>query len=179
MRQVLRFLGNRYGAALTLIVVIAVVVGFGKLFMHRPASQPALSPDGVVPAVSATTSPQPDDGLDEPSQAPPPPSTSPGAPPPQTVAIDFARAWLNHTNISAKDWHTAVAKYATKSLADKLDGTDPASVPASKITGDPSMLSLGPSYLDVTIPLDAGTLTLSLESTDGRWLVAGVDWDRT
>ncbi len=43
------------------------------------------------------------------------------------MAVDFARAWLNHTNISATDWHTAVAKLRdTKSLADKLDGTDPA-----------------------------------------------------
>jgi hypothetical protein len=180
MRQVLRFLlGNRYGAALALIAVIAAVVAVGKLVGHPAANHPALNPDAVAPAVSASTSQEPDDGMDQPSEAPLAPSTSPGAAPPQTVAVDFARAWLNHTNISATDWHKAVAKYATKSLADRLDGTDPITVPASQMTGTPTFVTQLPAYADIAIPLDAGTLTLTLSATNGRWLVDGVDWERT
>jgi hypothetical protein len=33
--------------------------------------------------------------------------------------------------------------------------------------------------MDVSIPLDAGTLSLRLVVTEGHWLVDGVDWERT
>ena len=178
MRHVLRFLGNRYGAALALIVVIAVVVAFGKLLGHGSTTPRVANPDVVNPIVTATVSQEPDDGLDQPSEAPPAPSTSPGAATPQKVATDFAKAWLNHTNISAADWFKAVSRYTTKALADKLNTTDPEAVPANKMTGDATVTNRAPSYVDVNVPLDAGTLSLRLVATGGRWLVDGVDWLR-
>jgi hypothetical protein len=179
MRQVLRLLGNRYGLALTLIVVIAVVVTSGKLFGHGSSNANTQSPVATTPAPTATVSPQPDDGLDEQSEAPPQPSTSPGAAAPETVAVDFAKAWLNHAGISAANWHAAVSRYATRTLTNKLADTDPAGVPASQITGKPDVVSHTESYVDVSIPLDAGTLSLRVVATDGRWLVDGVDWERS
>ncbi len=47
------------------------------------------------------------------------------------------------------------------------------------MTGDPGVVNQAESYVDIAIPLDAGTLTLTLKATDGRWLVDGVDWERT
>ena len=134
--------------------------------------------DAAVPPAGPVLVAVPQDVLDQPSEAPPEPSTSPGAPMPQKVATDFTSAWLNHLNISAADWHRAVSRYATKDLADKLDGTDPEAVPANKMTGDPTVTARAPSYVDVSIPLDAGIISLRLIATAGRWLVDGVDWQR-
>jgi hypothetical protein len=47
------------------------------------------------------------------------------------------------------------------------------------MTGGPSIVNQAEAYIDLTIPLDAGTLTLTLKATDGHWLVDGVDWERT
>jgi hypothetical protein len=182
MRQVLRLIGNRHGATLALVVVIAVVVGFGKLLGGAARTAPGGYDPGAAPAVDTTvevsTSPIPDDGDIGPTGSPVPPSTSPGATPPQTVALAFAKAWLHHEGVSADDWHKGLSRYITKTLAEKLDGADPASVPANRTTGDGTVVDQESSYVDIAIPLDAGTLSLRLVVTEGHWLVDGVDWQR-
>jgi hypothetical protein len=55
---------------------------------------------------------------------------------------------------------------------------DPESVPASKVAGDATATDRSESYVDISIPLDAGVLTLGMASTNGRWLVDSVDWQR-
>jgi hypothetical protein len=178
MRQALRLLGTRYGAALGLVLLIAIVVAAGKV-VGGGSGLPVIGsgPDSVA-TPTATQSPIPDDG-DLASSAPAPaPSTSPGAPDPKTVATNFTRAWLNHTGVSATQWHTGVARYATPTLSTKLDGVDPAGVPANQITGDVTLIDHAESYVDATVPLDNGLLTLQLVATHGRWLVDTVDWQR-
>jgi hypothetical protein len=185
MRQVLRLIGNRYGAAVSILIVIAVVVAFGKLVggSRTPSSvgsdqgPPAVSIS--APVVASSTSPVPDDGVGPEMDASTSPSMSPGAPAPESVAVDFTKAWLNHHNISAADWHKGVAKYSTKTLSDRLDGVDPGSVPADQMTGAATIADHEPSYVDVTVPCDTGTLALRIVVVDGRWLVDGVDWRRT
>jgi|SRR5947207_5611326 len=183
MRQVLRFLGNRYGAAVSILVVIAVVVAFGKLVGGSRTETPLGSDQGPPPvaagAPSGSSSAEPDDGVGASADAGAPPSTSPGAATPQTVAVDFAKAWLNHHDISAANWHKGIAKYSTKTLSDRLDGVDPGSVPADQMTGTPTVDDQQPSYVDVAIPCDAGTLVLRMVVVSGRWLADGVDWRRT
>ena len=182
MRQVLRFLGNRYGAAVSILVVIAVVVAFGKLVGGSRAETPLGSDQGPPPVAASTagsSSAEPDDGVGAGVDAAAPPSTSPGAAKPETVAVDFAKAWLNHHNISAADWHKGIAKYSTRTLSDRLDGVDPGSVPAEQMTGAATVDDQESSYVDVAVPCDAGTLILRMVIVDGRWLVDGVDWRRT
>jgi len=178
MRQVFRLIGNRYGAALVLVFVIAVVVGFGKL-LGGPAHT---APGGYVPGPDTTPdvtfSPVPDDGLIDPSESAAAPSLSPGTAPAQTVAVNFAKAWLHHVGVSATDWHNGLTRYSTKALIERLSGVDPAGVPANQMTGDSTIVDQGPSYVDIAIPLDAGTLSLRVIPVDGRWLVDGVDWQR-
>lgn len=181
MRQVLRLLGNRYGAALVLVFLIAVVVGFGKLVGHvRPGSDTGqIAPPPVVATETTTSSPEPDDGDVAPTGSPLAPSLSPGTAPAQTVAVNFTKAWLHHTGVSATQWFQGLSKYATKSLQDKLNGVDPAGVPANQTAGDPTVVDQESSYVDISIPLDAGTVTLRLVAANGRWLVDGVDWQRS
>jgi hypothetical protein len=184
MRQVLRLVGNRYGAAVSILLVVAVVVAFGKLSGgSRTGSDPGS--DQGAPGITAETSPdattstEPDDGVAIGADPSARPSASAGAVAPETVAVDFAKAWLNHHGISAADWHKAVSKYSTKALADRLDGVDPGSVPADKLTGSAAIAEEDPSYLDVSVPTDAGTLILRMVVVNGQWLVNGVDWSGT
>jgi hypothetical protein len=177
MRHVLRLLGSRYGMAIGLLVLIALVVGGGKLIRGGGTSQPLIV-TGSPAAIAPTVSELPDDGLTSPG-ATPGPSTSAGAPGPTTIASDFANAWLNHATVTADQWYKAVTKYATTNLAGKLKQVDPAGVPADKITGDVALIFHSPSYVDAQVPADGGVITLRLLATSGRWLVDGVDWQRS
>ena len=184
MRQILRLIGNRYGAAASILLVIAVVVLFGKL-VGGSRTDTDLGSDQGPPATSISTgvdgtaSPAPDDGLALGPDTSVAPSPSSGAAKAETVAVDFTKAWLNHHGVSAANWHKGVAKYSTKTLAGRLDGVDPGSVPADQMTGPATVAHEEASYVEVTVPLDAGTLVLRMVVLNGRWLVDGVDWRRT
>jgi hypothetical protein len=177
MRAVLRLLGTRYGAAVALLVLISLVVGVGRIVDRGHSTAPPLGTGTVVDTPSPTGSQLGDDGVGAPP-SPPPPSTSPGATAPQTVALSFAQAWLHHDGVTADQWLAALRPYATPALQDRLSGVDPASVPASKVTGDAAATNRSQSYVDISIPLDAGVLTLGMASNNGRWLVDSVDWQR-
>jgi hypothetical protein len=175
VRQVLRILGSRYGAAFALLAVIALIVGAGKLIGGDGRPTPDIGAVNALPA--ATASPSADDGVDTPPSTPVP-STSPGAPDPQTVALSFTKAWLHHTGVTAQQWYDGVSPYSTAALKEQLTGADPESVQAGAVQGDPSLVARSESFVNVVVPLDAGTLTLGLAATDGRWLVDAVDWQR-
>src|SRR5215467_1152914 len=100
MRALLRRLGPRYGISLGLILLVAVVLVIARLGGHVGSS---LVTTGGGGGVLPTASGPPDDG-DVGSSAPVPPSTSPGAATPQTIATDFTMAWLHHTGVSSAAW---------------------------------------------------------------------------
>jgi hypothetical protein len=175
MRRVLGLLGNRYGGALVLLALIAMVVTIGKVSAGPQTPHSNFGAD--VPA-TPTVSEIPDDGVGS-FPPPPSPSTSPGAPIPAKVATDFTHAWLASTGVTPRQWRLAVGKYATPTLSAKFANTDPADVPAASITGKLTVIDRAPSYVDITVPLDTGTLSLRLIATNGQWLVDGVDWQRT
>src|SRR5215471_6700029 len=169
MRHFPRLLANRYGVALGLIVIIAVIVGVGKALGAAALTLPTGSATG---AAVSTASAEPDDGQDSPD-APLAPSTSPGAAVPQSVAVSFATAWLHHDGVSGQAWFSAVSRYSTESLKNELTGVDPAGVPASQITGPPSDIPHDASFVEIAMLVDSGTLTLRLLASHGRWLVDG------
>jgi hypothetical protein len=160
-----------------LVVLIALVVGIGKLVGGARTDQSSLGAARAVDSPSATASHLGDDGVGAPP-TPPRPSTSPGAADPQTVAMDFTRAWLHHDGVTADQWLAALRPFATKALQDRLSGVDPGSVPASKVAGEATATDRSQSYVDIVLPLDAGALTLGMAATDGRWLVDSLDWQR-
>jgi len=176
MRRLLRLLGNRYGVSAALVVVVLAIVVVAKGFSG--GARPWTSSNGPDAAPTATASYEPNDGEDSPAPALSP-SVSPGAAGPAAVAVDFAKAWLNHQGVSAAGWLAGLSRYATADLREQLTGVDPAGVPASTITGDPTLVPHDIGYAVVVIPVDSGQLTLRLLGTGGRWLVDGVDWGRT
>jgi hypothetical protein len=173
MRGLLRRLGPRYGIGLGLLVIVAIVIAAAKLVGH--GSPVPMVIDRTRTAAAATG--PPNDGESTP-QAPARPSTSPGAAAPLSVATKFAQAWLHHTGVTQTQWHAAVSAYASRALSAQLDGTDPADVPASRITGDVTQVDFSASYVQYIVPTDSGMLTLFLQSDGGRWSVTGIDWAR-
>ena len=172
MRALLRRLGPRYGISLGLILLVAVIVTIARLGGH--VGSPLVTTGGGGRGLP-TASGQPDDG-DVGSPAPVPPSTSPGTATPQVIATDFTTAWLHHTGISTAAWLKAIDKHATDRLIGQLADADPQTVPANRITGPPTVTDHSMSWVEVAVPTDTGTLSLSLLADHGRWKVDAVDW---
>lgn len=175
MRRLLRLIGSRYGISLAAVVVVAAIVLVARALGGGDRPPPTGDPDQRG---AATASYEPDDGEDSPAPVESP-STSPGAADPTAVALAFAQAWLHHDGVSSQQWFDGLAKYVTDDLREQLTGVDPAGVPANSVTGDPTLAAGDRAYAQVTIPVDSGVLSLRLLATNGRWLVDGVDWERS
>jgi hypothetical protein len=174
MREFLRRLGPRYGIGLGLILVVAATVVIAKLIPHTAFTSGVTISNGAAPSIVTGS---PDDGLT--SVAPPvPPSTSPGAETPVSIANSFAAAWLDHDGVTAAAWNKAIVRFCTGQLAAQFTGVDPADVPASRIVGAPSLIDFSATYVQVSIPMDGGSLVLGLKGPEGLWLVDTVDWNR-
>lgn len=170
------FLRSRVGLALLLAVVVLMIVGVAKVFSNSVDTGPGLigAPEEPIVTVSPTA---PNDGLASP-EAVPSPYVSPGTAAPSKVAKAFAEAWVDHRGVSADNWYAGLLPHCTENLAAKLTGVDPVVVPADRITGEPTLIPYAENVVDVAIPVDSGRLRLRLTTTDGRWLVDGVDWER-
>jgi hypothetical protein len=168
-------LRSRLGIALALAVVILGVVVGARLF-SGVSDDDGLSGAPVQPiaTVDPTTG---NDGILS-TEPPPTPRTSPGAAPPEDVAGRFATAWLTHRGVPAKQWYDALRPLSTVGLTERLSGVDPAGVPADRLTGELMVVTRSEEFVEVTVPVDAGTLRLELVAPQGRWLVDAVDWER-
>ena len=76
---------------------------------------------------------------------------------------------------------SADALKAVEEAARAARGTvaDLAGVPAERMTGTAVLQDRGASYVEAASPVDSGTVRLRLLATNGRWLVDGVDWERS
>ncbi|MFF5234303.1 hypothetical protein [Dactylosporangium sp. NPDC000521] len=178
MRTVLRLLGTRYGIAMVLIVVVLIVVGFGRTVF---TDDDGTGNDALGPTVApVTTTPDPynslgDDGVvEEPSSAAP--SLSNGTADASTVATRFAKAWLRKPGMSGAQWRDGLKPDATNELLEDLTDTDPNDVPAATITGPTVVEDFG-QVATAKVPADGGTIILQLEAIGGRWQVTSLDWE--
>ncbi len=176
MRVILRLLGTRYGIALVLMVlVLGVVAAFRGVAGTRRAD--SMAPP-IEPVRSTSIAPSAgDDGLMEDDRRSPSLAASAAAEA-TAAATGFADAWLRHTGVTAEQWRSGLARHATSALLDRLKGVDPLSVPADHTAGTTTLAVRDPALAVATVPLDAGTLRLTLVISGGHWKVDGVDWDR-
>jgi len=159
--------------ALGLLLVVAIVVGFGKMIGGRQGSTASL--DGTTPLSSV----DPSTGNDSVVELNPTPAlgdvrTADAL----ATANNFAALWIDHDR-PAKAWRDSLTPLCTKTLAGELSGVDPASVPADRITGTASLEVHADATVDVIIPIDAGKLRLRMVAQqNSKWLVDGIDWER-
>lgn len=177
MQWVLGWLKGRLGVAVVLACVVLISVAIGRAVGgHGPGSTTVQIGSAAQTPVTAPSGP--DDGVEGgPSVQPAKPSLAPGAVQPLKVASQFIRAW-SRSQLDAKQWHAGLVPYATRALAAKLSGVDPAGVPAQRTTGNPRLIRQSAGAASVAIPVDSGTVQLRLVVVDGEWLVDGVDWSR-
>jgi len=163
----------RTGVALGLLLVVALVVGFGNLIGGQ--QRPAASPDGTTPLSSVDPSTGNDSVVD---LVPTPTLGDVRTAEVLAVANQFAALWIDHDR-PAKAWRDSLTPFCTKTLAGELSGVDPVSVPADRITGTASVEVHAEATVDVIIPIDAGKLRLRMVAQqNNKWLVDGIDWER-
>jgi hypothetical protein len=179
MRTVLRVLGTRYGIALILTLIVLGVVGVTRTFLGTTTEDDRQGPVIETSATPVATGPTlGDDSEIETSERPPQPSVSAGAASAEAVAERFLTAWLKHTGVTAEQWRAGLGPHASQALLAKLKQTDPAGVPADRITGQLRVDRREAALVQVTVPVDSGTVTLRVLAIGGRWQVDGVDWAR-
>jgi len=181
MRAVLAgILRSRVGVALVLAAIVLVLVGAARLFGDKSSNSgwtPDLGTGQSEAGLSATKSYGPDDGVVS-AMPTVSPSVAKGAAPPSQVAAAFAASWLESSR-SADKWLDALRPHSTQQLVDQLKDVDPSSVPATKVTGEVTLVIYSESAAQATIPLDSGQLVLRMVGPGGHWFVDGVDWQRT
>lgn len=162
--------------ALILGVLIVAVVGVARV-ASGPAEVESVGPPPPV-APSPTTSPTHGDDSVATSESPPAPTSIPGAPGPEVVALDFTRAWLKSRGVTSAQWVRGLEPYATPRLLEELRDADPTSVPADAVRGPARVRARDEELAEVSVPVEPGTLKLRLLVSGSRWLVDGIDWER-
>lgn len=156
--------GNRFGAWLGLVLVAACAAA--------PATTAPSGPDRSIPPRAGPTAPPPGDD-DAPVPSAPAGSTA------AATAVGFSAAWVRGPADPA-GWWSSLLPWCEYGLADALRSTDPANVPAHRLTGSPTQTGGSIEQgLTFEVPTDAGTLALTLAAIDGRWLVSEVDFLRS
>ncbi len=166
---------SRWILAVALVVIIIAIVALARL-LAGPAPGRILD-TGDQPAPAVSTDPVGDDSVVSPAP-PPSPSVNPGTAAPNAVAYAFASAWADHKNVAAKQWLDRLRPHSTEAMAKKLADTDPAVIPAERVTGEPVLTPLGDQVAEAKVTTDSGDLVLTLIAPDGKWLVDSVDWQR-
>jgi len=185
MRTLLRWVTTRYGVVGILVLGVLAIVGVARL-AGGEIDRPGSAAPGEDPYASVSIGP--DDGIykgstEDPNDPPPQPGPSlavpSGMPDPLPVAARFATTWANHDNVPPETWRGRMRGYVTASLMKRLAGTDPASVPTNRITGEPDLISVtGRGHVGVTVEAKGGLLVLGLRHADRRWAVDSIDWRR-
>jgi hypothetical protein len=108
----------------------------------------------------------------EPSNLPPRSTYSAPAGPTVAAAAAFVEAWASHQPTAS--WYPRVSTLSTARFAIGLKSTDPANVPATKVTGGGALLASTDGATQVYVPTDAGPVTVTLVSDGSHWLADGV-----
>lgn len=157
-------------AVLTLALLAVVGRATDGQASPRPAAAPATtspsaSTQGTTPASSSPPAPRPTT-LAAPTSAPPPPRavTNQSA---TAVAGAFVRAWSSDGSRDA--WYAAMEPWASSELLRALASTDPAQVPADRVTGDARLVSSAKTSATVLVPTDGGDVLVTLSASGGGW----------
>ncbi|MFF5990240.1 hypothetical protein [Prauserella flavalba] len=163
----------------TFIVVVAVLVAAGIVVPRlvgdsgAGATPPAGQSQGASGSPTddrlTTTSPLPT-RLSEPLAKP---TTAPPAPAALRVAANWASAWVNHPQgVTNEQWLEGLRPYTTEEYLPVMRSVNPANIPATKVTGEPRATSSFTSSVEVQVPTDGPTLSITVVSTNAGWRVA-------
>lgn len=169
--------------AVTTAAVLLVFYGMGRVI--GPAK---ITPSAVlVPAVTTgptSLAPSPSESSTVASSTAP--STVPSTKSPSgvlsargsesvtRVATAFAQAWSS-SGRSQKEWTRGIQPFVTPALAAGLAQTDPARVPATKVTGEALLVTASATSAQVRMSTDGGSVVVTLiRAASSPWQVSDV-----
>jgi hypothetical protein len=152
-------------------IALAALLLTGCAPQLSPVSTPiATFPDGTTKTPRST----PTDGLDD---GPNGPTPTPADATSQAAAAKLAEKFMTafaRPQLDATTWMNALYPMLTQQGAAAYEGTDPANVPAHRVTGSGSVVDGATDFaLLVTVPTDIGTYAVSLtrKAPTDPWLV--------
>jgi hypothetical protein len=92
------------------------------------------------------------------------------------VAKEWAAAWVDHpAGITSEQWLAKLKPFTTEEYLPVMASVDPANIPATKVTGEPSIGTSYTSSVQLTIPTDGPKLAITVVNTNAGWRVADYD----
>ena len=166
-------------AALLLVLYgLGLVIEPAKITLttnHAPLAVASSIPSSPSPSISSANPSSPA-GATAPSTIPPTSADS-GARASESVtrvATAFAQAWSS-SGRSQQEWTRGIQPFVTPALAAGLAQTDPARVPATKVTGEAVLIQASASSAHVRVPTDGGSIVVTLKRAgSGPWQVSDV-----
>jgi hypothetical protein len=148
-----------------LVAVLLAAAGCGTADAPEPA-----------PAATATssTAPTPDEGDHDHDDGPGAAVSAPPAPAAVDAAATYVQAWAR-PNLDQPIWFAVLQPLVLPGYAQLLADTDPATVPATSLTGAPRAVSSTTDTVVVDVPTDAGPIRVTVVNSRNRWLVATVE----
>lgn len=179
MNRALRIIFSRYGIVVIILILVLGVIALASQRQQTPLDGGGSSSGGSTSEASSEAFTE-DDGIA--TEACEGDDCYPEEELPQEAidrSVEFAEAWLNPNGYGPSSWYDTLLPFLTDEQAELMQGVDPVSVPATAITGEPV-----PEGLEVGIPMDTGTLTLTMTEgsnnwTEHDWLVSAIDWEQS
>lgn len=156
--------------SITAVLMLALLAVVGRATdgqaSARPAAAPAAPPTSASTqqTISASPSPRPTTTGSTSAPSASGPVTKQSA---TAVASAFVRAWSSDGSRDA--WYAAMGPWASPELLRSLASTDPAQVPADRVTGDGRLISSAKSSATVLVPTDGGDVLVTLTASGGAW----------
>jgi hypothetical protein len=90
------------------------------------------------------------------------------------VAEAFAQAWSS-SGRSPQEWTRGIQPFVTRALATGLAQTDPAHVPATRVSGEALLMTASATSARIRVPTDGGAIVVTLtRGTSRPWEVSDV-----
>lgn len=93
------------------------------------------------------------------------------------TARAFAARWVTHPpGMTGPQWAAQLAPFVVPEYLAILESVDPSTIPATAVTGDPTIRTTSAAVAEATVPTDAGAIQLVLlTQPDGTWRVRSYD----
>jgi hypothetical protein len=170
--------------SITAAAILLVLYGMGRVI--EPAKITLTTNHAPLAGASSMPSPpSPSNSSTDPSA--PAGAAVPGTTPPTSVdsrarasesvtrvATAFAQAWSS-SGRTQQEWTRGIQPFVTPALAAGLAQTDPARVPATKVTGEAVLIQASATSAHVRVPTDGGSIVVTLKRAgSGPWQVSDV-----
>ncbi|RJQ80291.1 hypothetical protein D5S17_07395 [Pseudonocardiaceae bacterium YIM PH 21723] len=158
------------GMAIIGLLVVATAVSYA-LPDKKPDSGPVIGGGSSITSVptavdTSATIPPRVSGLRTNTPSIAPPKTAAPDPAGVAVAVNWAKAWVNHPEgVTGEAWLEGLKPYTTDEFLPQMKSVDPKNVPASKVTGEGTAAESFVGSMKVRVPTDAGNIEIEVVKT--------------